>query len=41
MDMVENGKDVNEIMKMPYHFIIEIMEEKNKPIQAKSFFDLL
>lgn len=29
-------KDINEILKMPYYFVIELLSEQNKPKQEKS-----
>ncbi|MGY3718849.1 phage tail assembly chaperone GT [Sutcliffiella cohnii] len=34
--MMKDGKDVNEILNMPFHFVIEILEERNKPKKTKS-----
>lgn len=34
--MSESGKDINEILDMPFSFFIEIVEEKNKPKKTKS-----
>ncbi|WP_420917315.1 phage tail assembly chaperone GT [Priestia flexa] len=34
--MMEGGKDVNDILNMPYHFVMEILREKNKPKHTKS-----
>lgn len=36
MDLMKNGKDINEIMKMPFNFVVDILEEKNKPKEEKS-----
>ncbi|WP_406817979.1 phage tail assembly chaperone GT [Metabacillus indicus] len=36
LDLMKDGKDVNEILSMPYHFLLEILNEKNKPKQEKS-----
>ena len=36
LDLMKNGKDVNEVLNMPFHFVIEILKEKNKPKQSKS-----
>lgn len=36
LDLMKDGKDINEILSMPYHFLIEILSEKNKPKQEKS-----
>lgn len=33
---MKNGKDINEILDMPIHFVVELMKEKNKPKQEKS-----
>ncbi|MFB4471780.1 phage tail assembly chaperone GT [Oceanobacillus caeni] len=33
---MESGKDINEILKMPYNFVIELLAEKNKPKEEKS-----
>jgi hypothetical protein len=33
---VKDGKDINEILAMPFHFLIEILQEKNKPRKEKS-----
>lgn len=35
-DMMKDGKDINEVLNMPYHFVLEILQEKNKPKQEKS-----
>ena len=34
--MMKEGKDVNEILKMPYTFMLDILEERNKPEEKKS-----
>ncbi|GAB3797382.1 phage tail assembly chaperone GT [Virgibacillus kimchii] len=36
LDMMKNGKDVNEILNMPFNFMLEILAEKNKPEKKKS-----
>ncbi|WP_425481183.1 phage tail assembly chaperone GT [Metabacillus lacus] len=33
---MKDGKDINEVLNMPYHFVIEILREENKPKQEKS-----
>lgn len=33
---MESGKDINEILKMPYFFILQLLEERNKPKEEKS-----
>ncbi|WP_175486774.1 phage tail assembly chaperone GT [Sediminibacillus halophilus] len=35
-ELLKNGKDINEILDMPYYFVIQLLEEKNKPKQEKS-----
>ena len=34
--MMKEGKDVNEILKLPYTFMLDILEERNKPTETKS-----
>ncbi|WP_412760309.1 phage tail assembly chaperone GT [Peribacillus butanolivorans] len=36
LNLMKDGKDINEILNMPYHFLIEILREENKPKQEKS-----
>lgn len=36
LDLVKEGKDINEILAMPFYFLVEILHEKNKPRQEKS-----
>lgn len=36
LDLMKEGKDINEILNMPFHFMLELLEEKNKPKQEKS-----
>ncbi|WP_256815558.1 phage tail assembly chaperone GT [Cytobacillus sp. Bac17] len=33
---MKGGKDINEVLTMPYHFVIEILQERNKPKKEKS-----
>ncbi len=33
---MKQGKDINEVLNMPFHFIVELLREKNKPKQEKS-----
>lgn len=40
LDMMEKGKDINEFMSMPYNFVIDILEERNKPKKVNSVLDL-
>ncbi|MGW7930595.1 phage tail assembly chaperone GT [Staphylococcus xylosus] len=34
--MVENGKDINEILDLPFSFLMEIIEDHNKPRKTES-----
>ncbi|WP_230200104.1 phage tail assembly chaperone GT [Bacillus niameyensis] len=36
LDLMKQGKDINEVLNMPFHFIVELLREKNKPKQEKS-----
>ncbi|WP_445304401.1 phage tail assembly chaperone GT [Niallia sp. FSL W8-1348] len=36
LDLVKDGKDINEVLNMPFHFMLELLAEKNKPKQTKS-----
>lgn len=36
LQFVEGGKDINEVLAMPYHFVVEILRERNKPKETKS-----
>ena len=36
MELLQEGKDINEILDMPFHFILELLREKNKPKREKS-----
>lgn len=33
---MKQGRDINEILNMPYQFMIDLMAERNKPKQTKS-----
>ncbi|MEK4565186.1 hypothetical protein MKX54_10980 [Alkalihalobacillus sp. FSL R5-0424] len=33
---MKEGKDINEILAMPYHFVVAILSERNKPKEEKS-----
>jgi hypothetical protein len=32
---MENGKDINDILDMPYHFLIEILQEKRTKVEKE------
>ncbi|WP_176087331.1 phage tail assembly chaperone GT [Virgibacillus dokdonensis] len=36
VDMMEKGKDINDILDMPIHFVAKILKDKNKPKKEKS-----
>ncbi|SHI02129.1 hypothetical protein SAMN05421807_1332 [Virgibacillus chiguensis] len=36
MDLMEAGKDINDILNMPYNFVLELLHERNKPKKEKS-----
>ncbi|MCA1029359.1 hypothetical protein LCM23_25440 [Cytobacillus kochii] len=36
VDLMKDGKDINEILNMPFHFMLEVLKEKHKPEQKKS-----
>ncbi|RWR06752.1 phage tail assembly chaperone GT [Siminovitchia fortis] len=40
LDLTKEGKDINEIMKTPFHFLIELLRERNKPKKVTSVMDL-
>ncbi|WP_367023252.1 phage tail assembly chaperone GT [Rossellomorea marisflavi] len=33
---MKNGKDINEILNMPYYYVVELLREKNEPKQETS-----
>lgn len=39
--LMKEGKDINEILEMPVHYVMEVLQEKVEVEQANSFFDLL
>lgn len=34
--MMKEGKDINEILDMPYTFVLDILEKGNEPKEDKS-----
>lgn len=42
-DLIKEGMAIQEIMNMPYPYILDILEEKQKPKKERSssFFDLM
>ncbi|SDX65285.1 phage tail assembly chaperone GT [Salimicrobium album] len=41
MDLMKEGKDINEVLKMPFHYVVEILRKEHEPEESNSFFDLL
>ncbi|WP_409373569.1 phage tail assembly chaperone GT [Terribacillus saccharophilus] len=33
---MSSGKDINEILDMPYHFVLDLLAERTKPKEEKS-----
>lgn len=33
---MKSGKDINEVLNMPYNFVVDILAERNKPRQETS-----
>ncbi|MFC5611266.1 phage tail assembly chaperone GT [Metabacillus niabensis] len=33
---MKGGKDINDVLNMPFHFFLELLREKNKPKQTGS-----
>jgi len=36
LDLMKEGKDINEVLDMPFNYVIELLGERNKPKQEKS-----
>ena len=36
LNFMKGGKDINDVLDMPYHFVIELLRERNKPKETKS-----
>ncbi|MFD2046010.1 phage tail assembly chaperone GT [Ornithinibacillus salinisoli] len=34
--MMKQGKDINEVLNMPFNFVLDILADKNKPKKEKS-----
>ena len=41
LTQVENGKDANEVLAMPYHFVMQILRDQNKARQETKRTDSL
>jgi len=37
---MKEGKDINEILNMPYSFLLDILEKENKPKKVTSVMQL-
>ena len=35
MDLIENGKDANEVLKMPFHYVLSIYQNKTMTFLKK------
>lgn len=33
---MKEGKDINEVLDMPYHYVVQLLEERNKPQEEQS-----
>lgn len=36
LDLIKDGMSVDDVMNMPFNFLVDIMKEKQKPEQKKS-----
>ena len=36
LEMIEGGKDVNDILNMPFNFVVDLLNERNKPKKIDS-----
>lgn len=36
LDLMKQGKDINQILEMPFHFMIELLREKQQPKRETS-----
>lgn len=36
LDLAKDGMSINDVIEMPYQFLVELMIEKNKPKEEKS-----
>ncbi|WP_169910676.1 phage tail assembly chaperone GT [Evansella clarkii] len=36
VDLMKNGKDINELLDMPFYYVVSILREKNQPQEEKS-----
>jgi len=34
--MVKEGKDINQVLDMPYFYLMELLREENKPTETES-----
>lgn len=33
---MKEGKDINEVLDMPYHYVVQLLNDKQKPKEEKS-----
>lgn len=36
LEFIKDGKDINEVLNMPYYYILKLLEDGQKPKQEKS-----
>jgi hypothetical protein len=36
LDLMKQGKDINQILEMPFHFLVEILREQHQPKKTTS-----
>ena len=36
LEMIQGGKDVNDILDMPFNFVVDLLNERNKPKKTDS-----
>ncbi|WP_412675631.1 phage tail assembly chaperone GT [Alkalihalophilus marmarensis] len=37
---MKDGKDINEVLNMPFHFVVDLLRERNKPKQEESLISV-
>lgn len=35
-ELMKEGKNINEILEMPYHYVVQLLEDRQKPKEEKS-----
>jgi hypothetical protein len=39
LSLFKTGKDINEILDMPYHYSLQLLNEETKPVKKKSLIE--